>query len=140
MIGVLIITHGKFAEGLLDSVHLIMGKQEKCEILSLHHGDSIEEFSQAIFEKMRKLDEGSGVIVVTDLYSASPYNQTALNHNRLLKEKIHYRLLSGVNLPMLLEIFNQRLMNKSLDTMTEKALNSAKKGVKEFFIELKKVH
>lgn len=138
MIGVLVITHGHLAEEFLNTVKLIMGKQEKCFSLSLLEGDSIEEFSQEIFNKIKEIDDGSGVIVVTDLFLASPYNQTTLNHKKILDEKIDYRLLTGVNLPMLLEIFNQRMLESSLDDICEKAMFSAKAGVKEFTRELSK--
>ncbi len=136
MIGVLIATHGKFAEGILDSVELIMGKQENCLTLSLYHGSSIEDFSTDILNAIQALDQGEGVIVFTDLYSASPYNQTALNHHNLLETD--YRLISGVNLPMLIEVFNQRMFGSSLEESTARSLKVGIEGIKEFFNELNK--
>lgn len=138
MIGVLVVTHGYLSEEFLNTVKLIMGKQEKSFSLSLLEGDSIEDFSQGILNKIKEIDEGSGVIVVTDLFLASPYNQTALNHKKILNEDIDYRLLTGVNLSMLLEIFNQRMLGSSLDDICEKAMFSAKEGIKEFNKELSK--
>lgn len=138
MIGVLVVTHGYLSEEFLNTVKLIMGKQKKSFSLSLLEGDSIEEFSQGIFNRIKEIDDGSGVIVVTDLFLASPYNQTMLNHKKILDENIDYRLLTGVNLPMLLEIFNQRMLESSLDEICEKAMFSAKEGIKEFTKELSK--
>ena len=137
MIGILIATHGKFAEGILDSVELIMGKQDNCQTLALCHGHSIESFSQDIYTSIKKLDQGHGVIVFTDLYSASPYNQAALNYKKLVG--IDYRLVSGVNLPMLIEAFNQRMIGSSLVETTMKSLESGTEGIKEFLIELDKL-
>lgn len=138
MIGVLIATHGKFAEGILDSVELIMGKQENCQTLALCHGNSIEDFSTDILESVKKLDQGEGVIVFTDLYSASPYNQTALNHKNL--SDTEYRLVAGVNLPMLIEAFNQRMLGSSLTETTMRSLETGVDGIKEFFTELNKLN
>ncbi|MBP1039567.1 PTS sugar transporter subunit IIA [Vagococcus sp. BWB3-3] len=136
MIGVLIATHGKFAEGILDSVELIMGKQENCQTLSLCHGNSIEDFSANILMAIKDLDRGAGVIIFTDLFSASPYNQTALNHHNLTN--IDYRLISGVNLPMLIEAFNQRMLGSTLEETTHRSLETGMDGIKEFFTELNK--
>lgn len=138
MIGVLVATHGHLSEEFLNTVKLIMGKQEKSFSLSLLEGDSVEDFSQEIFNKIKDVNDGSGIIVVTDLFLASPYNQTTLNHKRILSENIEYRLLTGVNLPMLLEIFNQRMLGSTLDDICEKAMLTAKEGIKEFNKELSK--
>lgn len=139
MIGVLVVTHGYLSKEFLNTVELIMGKQKNCSSLSLLAGDSIEEFSSQIFSKIKELDEGEGVIVVTDLFLASPYNQTTLKHREILKAKINYRLLTGVNLPMLLELFNQRMLGgSSLDGICDAAMTSAKNGIKEFTKELSK--
>ena len=45
MVGVLIASHGGFAEGLLNGAELLVGKQEQVETLGLYHGDGIEEFT-----------------------------------------------------------------------------------------------
>lgn len=136
MIGVLIATHGKFAEGILDSLELIMGKQGNCETLALYHDTSIEMFSSEMIEKIERLNQGNGVIIVTDLYSATPYNQAALNSKNL--SHIPYKVLSGVNLPMLVEIFNQRMLDTPIEKIVTESMITAKEGVKEFFTELKK--
>lgn len=51
MIGILVVTHGRLAEGLMDSVELIMGKQTDYKTLSLKHGDDITSFGK----KLKKL-------------------------------------------------------------------------------------
>ena len=137
MIGVLLATHGEFAAGILDGAELIMGKQENCQIVALRHGDSIEAFSTSILSAIKALNQGAGVIVFTDLYAGSPYNEAALNHKKLIE--VEYRLVSGVNLPMLLEAFNQRLLGSSLEETLVQSLQSGSQGIKEFFTELKKI-
>lgn len=137
MVGILIVAHGKMAEGLMDSLKLIMGKQEGYETLSLCHGDDINTFAQQIQENIRTLDKGEGVLVLTDLFSASPYNQTAMSFKKLEGHK--YRLISGVNLPMLIEAFNQRMLGASLDEIYKEAMDSGKQGIKEFFEELNQI-
>lgn len=137
MIGVLIATHGKMAEGILDSAELIIGKQDNCKVLSLCHGDSIELFGESIRNAIIELSQGDGVLVFTDLFSASPYNQVALNYPHLKNYK--YRSVTGVNLPMLIEALSKRILDEDLDTITESIMEVGKEGIKELFSELKKV-
>ena len=83
MTGILIVTHGEMATGMMDSLRLIMGEQEAYQTLSVKHGDDIVEFSEKIQAGIRQLDKGEGVLVLVDLFSASPYNQVAMCFNKL---------------------------------------------------------
>ena len=127
MTGILIVTHGEMANGLMDSLSLIMGEQEACQTLGLKHGDDIGEFNEKIQAGICQLDTGDGVLVLVDLFSASPYNQAALSFNQLKDHR--YRLVSGVNLPMIIEAFNQRMIGSDLETMYQAAM-TAGKGLK----------
>ncbi|MDT2669884.1 PTS sugar transporter subunit IIA [Enterococcus dongliensis] len=137
MTGILIVTHGEMARGMIDSLNLIMGDQEEYQTLGLKHGDDIIAFKEEIQASIRQLDRGDGVLVLVDLFSASPYNQAALSFNELKGHK--YRLISGVNLPMLIEAFNQRMIGEDLETMYQKAMIAGKEGIKEFLEEMAKL-
>lgn len=137
MIGVLVITHGDFAKGLLNSVELIMGKPKKCKYFGLYHGDSIELFGKKVLDSIIELDEGEGVLVFSDLYCASPYNTTAVNSKYLIHHK--YRSICGINLPMILEALNTR-DSMELDELAEYVMKCGKDGIKEFFDEMKKAN
>lgn len=136
--GILVVTHGEMATGLMDSLSLIMGEQEDYQTLGLKHGDDIVEFSEKIQAGICELDQGEGVLVLVDLFSASPYNQAAMSFNKLRDHK--YRLVSGVNLPMLIEAFNQRMIGADLETMYQAAMNAGKDGIKEFLEEMAKLN
>ncbi|GAA2916957.1 PTS sugar transporter subunit IIA [Enterococcus pseudoavium] len=138
MTGILVVTHGEMATGLMDSLSLIMGEQEDYQTLGLKHGDDIVEFSEKIQAGICELDSGEGVLVLVDLFSASPYNQAALSFNKLKDH--NYRLISGVNLPMLIEAFNQRMIGADLETMYQAAMNAGKDGIKEFLEEMAKLN
>lgn len=137
MKGILIVTHGEMATGIMDSLSLIMGEQEQYQTLGLKHGDDIVEFSEKIQAGICGLDKGDGVLVLVDLFSASPYNQAALCFNKLKDHR--YRLISGVNLPMIIEYFNQRMIGADLDTMYQAAMTAGKDGIKEFLEEMAKL-
>lgn len=137
MTGILIVTHGEMANGLMDSLSLIMGEQEACQTLGLKHGDDIGEFNEKIQAGICQLDTGDGVLVLVDLFSASPYNQAALSFNQLKDHR--YRLVSGVNLPMIIEAFNQRMIGSDLEMMYQAAMTAGKDGIKEFLEEMAKL-
>lgn len=137
MTGILIVTHGEMATGIMDSLSLIMGEQQEYQTLGLKHGDDVGEFSEKIQAGICELDTGAGVLVLVDLFSASPYNQAAMSFNKLKDHS--YRLISGVNLPMIIEAFNQRMLGANLETMYQAAMTSGKDGIKEFLEEMAKL-
>ncbi|MDU5335012.1 PTS sugar transporter subunit IIA [Enterococcus sp.] len=137
MTGILIVTHGEMATGIMDSLSLIMGDQQEYQTLGLKHGDDIGEFSEKIQAGICELDKGAGVLVLVDLFSASPYNQAAMSFNKLKDHS--YRLVSGVNLPMIIEAFNQRMLGADLETMYQAAMTAGKDGIKEFLDEMTKL-
>lgn len=138
MIGFLVATHGKLAEGLVDSATLILGKQKRVETMSITHDTNIEEFGKKMVEKIQGLDDGDGVIVFTDLLLASPYNQASIGYKQLGDDCV-YRVISGTNLPIILEAFSERMNgNTDVDQVVENIIFCGKEGIKEFFQEFKK--
>lgn len=138
MIGVLVVTHGKLAQGFRDSVNLIMGAQAQFDTIGLFEGNDFDDFKESIYKKISSLDSGEGVAVLVDLFGASPYNATAANVSKL-KEKGHeIRLITGVNLPMLIESLSQRTSNQTLSSFYQMALTSGKDGIKELMTELER--
>lgn len=99
MIGVLIVTHGGFAEGLLSAVELIAGKQEKVKTIGLYHGDGIDEFSDKVKSAYEELDDGDGVMVFADILGGSPSNAIM----KLMAEKPEMKAIAGVNMPMVVD-------------------------------------
>lgn len=136
MVGILIATHGELAAGLLNAAELIIGKQKKCKVLSLYHGDDITAFGGLICKGIAELDDGDGVLVFTDLFSASPANQVALNSPQLREYK--FKAITGVNLPMLLEAIGTRMVQDDLDSITETVIESGQNGIKDLICELSK--
>jgi len=133
MIGILLITHGDFADGIKSSAELIAGKSENFKTLGLYYGDSIDEFNEKVLNDIIELDSGDGTLILSDLYCATPFNSTVIN-NQNLKEH-NYRSVSGVNLPMLLEALMMR-ESLGLNELSDHIMNSGKDGIKELFNEM----
>jgi len=131
MIGVLIVTHGNFGEELLRSAELIIGKQKNVKTLGLNHGDDVEELYKKVQDHIKLLDEGEGVLVLTDLFGGSTSNVTARNMNNA-----NFESLTGLNLPMLLEALDSR-MNNDLKELTKRAYKVGIEGIKNIRKQMK---
>ena len=124
MIGILIVSHGAFGESLIHSASHVLGKRP---LFLRQVGVTVHDDPDAILpvaeDLIRFLDQGQGVLVLTDIYGATPSNIAT----RLLKPgKVEG--LSGVNLPMLIRALTYR--DETLETLIEKAGSGATDGVR----------
>jgi PTS system mannose-specific IIA component len=127
MLGIVITTHGELAKGLYDAANLIVGVMNHIEICSLTHGDSAHKLHESMQEAVKSVDQGNGVIIMTDLLSGTPYNQALLIKKTLTDHKIE--VVSGANLPMLISLINHQLLSTPFDKALESTLEEAKKGI-----------
>ena len=104
MVGIIIASHGEMAKGVLETTKLFFGEQEQLEALCLNAQDNPDEFVGVIEEAIKRVDTGDGVIIFCDLLFGSPCNCSA----RIMKEGVD--VVTGVNLPMLLELLGSRSM------------------------------
>jgi len=101
--GILLLSHGRFCEGIIEGVEMFMGEVEKLECLKLCSDDDVMLYRNQVAEYIKKLDDGDGVLILTDLMGGSPYNAAASWLNQLSAECV-----TGVNLPMVLEALESR--------------------------------
>jgi PTS system ascorbate-specific IIA component len=123
MIGVLVISHGAIGETLLSSAEAILGlKQAQVAALGVSRNDDPEAVLARARELAARLDEGSGVLVLTDMFGATPCNVAS----RLLADG-RVEGVSGVSLPMLVRVLAGR--NGSLPAAVQRALSGGVEGV-----------
>lgn len=116
MLGIVIATHGKLSDGLKDAAEVIVGTTNNIATVNLNPGDDVQELGTTIESAIKEVNQATGVIVLTDLVSASPYNQSVLITNGLepeLQEKVY--VVGGVNLPMLLEAINHQILSTPVE-------------------------
>lgn len=131
MIGMLLVSHGEMAAGIKDSMELIMGETMQLDVSSLVAGQDFENFKKDVVEKIERLDSGLGVIVYVDLYGASPNNAAMMSFQELLKRSIKIRVITGMNLPMLLEVNGMRIGGESLENLAKLSLTSGREGIQD---------
>jgi PTS system ascorbate-specific IIA component len=123
MVGVLLITHGGLGEQLLRAAAHTLGSQpERVECLTVSDRDQPEALLVRARAALARVDDGSGVLVVTDMFGATPANVAAkvLANGRV-------EGLAGANLPMLVRALAHR--KEPLAAVVEKARSGAAEGV-----------
>ncbi len=103
MIGLLIVTHGNLCKELLLAAEHVVGPQAHLRALSIEADDDMEERREDIKKAVQELDQGKGVIILTDMLGGTPSN-LALP----LLEEGRVEVLAGVNLPMLIKLAEMR--------------------------------
>lgn len=135
MLGIVIGTHGSFSDGIKDSAEVIMGAVNNIETVNLNAGDDVQKLGDKIKDAVHTVDQGDGVIILVDLVSASPYNQSVLSVSQFeeeLQEKVY--IVGGVNLPMLLETINHQMLSTPISEISEKLMEQGKIGINEWHI------
>jgi PTS system mannose-specific IIA component len=126
MIGIVIATHGKMAEGIADTVSMIIGKQSQFIAVGIQEEETVECFSHRLNLAINKVNSGKGVIVFTDLFGATPTN---VSGNFIYKSNIE--LVTGVNLPMILETCLVRTQKGiTLNEVAKVAFKNGQSGIK----------
>ena len=145
MIGVLLLSHGLMAEGMLDSCKLFFGEDiPSLKALCFKDGDEASVFRQDIEKSINELDDGSGVVVLCDLFGGTPSNLCV----QILTEAKNIKVITGMNLGVLIEILGARLSIENIDGLNIEeilkvgqnnmvdlsvSMNSTQSGEEDFF-------
>jgi len=124
MLGIIVATHGEMSRGLIETSRLIVGRAEKIAAVELLEGEGPESLRDKLKKAVESLDSGEGVMVLLDLYGGTPSNVSAL-----LARELKIEVVSGVNLPMLLEIIVKRA-SKNLKELRQVAMYAGKEGIR----------
>jgi PTS system mannose-specific IIA component len=120
VIGIVLAGHGGFCEGLLDAAQMIMGPQEHLAVVPLGPAENLDEYREKLQRARDEVDSGDGVLVFVDLFGGSPSNVAAY----LLGPSTE--VVTGVSLPMLLEVLSAR--TSSLTDVVNTAVATAQLG------------
>lgn len=132
MVGILVVSHGKLAEGVLDAMTMIIGKQDAVDYLSLGPNDSVESLIANVIEKARALNDGDGVLALTDLFGASPFNACGMATQSC---DFPMEIVTGFNLGMVMESIMGRI-DRNLDELAAWAKSSSKESIKRLSEEM----
>jgi len=122
MIGLVIVTHGALAKEFLVAMEHVVGPQKNIEPICIGPHDDMEKHRQNIKDAITKVDDGKGVIILTDLFGGTP-SYLAIS----LLDSGNIEVIAGVNLPMLIRLESAR---KSL--LIDKAVLAAKDAGRKY--------
>jgi PTS system mannose-specific IIA component len=121
LIGLIIISHARLASELLSAAEFILGKIEKVEAIDILATPDPDNLEHRLARSVKKLKDPDGVLILTDMFGGTPNNVSCA-----LLEKDKVEVVTGVNLPMLIEAATSR--KKS--TLEKLAVKVSEKGQK----------
>lgn len=103
MIGLVLVTHGKLAAEFRAALEHVVGAQNNIETVSIGPDDDMEQRRSEILAAVEKVDDGGGVVLLTDMFGGTPSN-LAIS----VMESANVEVVAGVNLPMLIKLASVR--------------------------------
>jgi len=122
MVGILLMTHAPLGQAFIAAVaHVFRAPTERFEAIDVTADQDTGEVNELARQAIRRLDEGDGVLVITDIKGGTPSNCCNALH-----EAGHVEVIAGISLPMLLRAITYR--RDTLDVVVEMALAGAQNG------------
>lgn len=103
MIGMVVVTHGRLAEEFIAAMEHVVGPQSALQAISIGPDDDMEQRRQDILDAVTQVDEGNGVILLTDMFGGTPSN-LAIS----IMDSTKVEVIAGINLPMLIKLASVR--------------------------------
>ena len=122
MIGLVLVTHGKLAEEFRNALEHVVGPQKLLETVSIGPEDDMDQRRMDIIEAVSQVEDGQGVIILTDMFGGTPSNLSIS-----VMDGGHTEVIAGVNLPMLIKLASVRNENNM-----EKALAEAQDAGRKY--------
>jgi PTS system mannose-specific IIA component len=119
LVGALVVTHGQLGQELVSAAQAIVGEISHMTAVSIGWNDDVNESKKKIEQGVSKVDQGKGVIILTDMFGGTPSNLSLplLKRNEL-------EIVTGVNLPMVIKLANQ----SGADSLSELVSKVKKQG------------
>ena len=114
MIGLVLVTHGQLAREFRMALEHVVGPQEQIETIAIGPDDDMEQRRQDILDAVAAANDGSGVIILTDMFGGTPSN-LAIS----LMQTVSVEVIAGVNLPMLIKLASVRGENDMERAVTD---------------------
>jgi len=128
MVGIILASHGGFAEGIYQSGEMIFGKQENVKACILKPSEGPDDIRKKMEDAIASFDDPEQVLFLIDLWSGTPFNQAS---NLFAEHKDTWAIVTGLNLPMLIEAYGARLQDGiTAREIAKQIVGSAKDGIK----------
>jgi len=123
MVGALVVTHGHLAQELLAAAEMIVGEISHIHAVTIGWHDDVNEARREIEKRIAEVDTGSGVLILTDMFGGTPSNIAFPFH-----EMGKVDVITGVNLPMIIRIANQKT-GEAIDAVARAARDQGRSNI-----------
>ena len=120
MVGIVLISHGDLAKGILSSASMLVPQLENVTGLTLWPEDNPDEFQQKVEAAVKAADTGDGVFILADMLGGTPCNRAMYS----IGDKV--RMMTGLSLPMLYSLINIREETSDLALLARDVMSEAK--------------
>ncbi len=129
-IGIIIASHGKFAEGIHQSGSMIFGEQEKVQVVTFMPNEGPDDLYGHFNNAIQQFDADDEILVLADLWSGSPFNQASRVAGENPERKM--AIITGLNLPMLIQAYTERLIDAGagVEQVAANIIKESKDGIK----------
>ena len=123
MVGIVLISHGDLAKGIVSSASMLVAQLDNVTSLTLWPDDNPDEFQQKIEAAVKAADTGDGVFILADMLGGTPANRAMYS----LGDNV--RMMTGLSLPMLYSLINIREETNDLAALAKDVMSEAKEAM-----------
>ena len=127
MVGIILASHGGFADGIYQSGEMIFGKQENVAHVILKPDEGPDDVRAKMEKAIESFDNQDEILFLVDLWGGTPFNQA---NNLVEQHKDKWAIVAGMNLPMVIEAYASRFSMESAHEIAAHIIETAKDGVK----------
>lgn len=127
MVGIILASHGGFADGIYQSGEMIFGKQENVAHVILKPDEGPDDVRAKMEKAIASFDDDEEVLFLVDLWGGTPFNQA---NNLVEQHKDKWAIVAGMNLPMVIEAYSSRFSMNTAHEIAAHIIETAKEGVK----------
>ncbi|WMC18848.1 MAG: PTS mannose transporter subunit IIAB [Enterobacteriaceae bacterium PSpicST2] len=127
-VAIIITAHGSISKQLLITTEMLIGKQKNVACVDFLTGDNTDNLYLKYKKIINSLNIKKGIIFLVDIWGGSPFNVSS----RIVIKKNNAEIISGVNIPMLIELFMIRNDNVTFNKLISVAFNYGQRGIKLF--------
>ena len=129
MVGIILASHGEFANGILQSASMIFGEQENVRTCTLMPNEGPDDLRAKLENAIDSFEDKENILFLVDLWGGTPFNQAS----RLIDGYEEKRaIVTGVNLPMLIEVCSSASFMDSATEIAKQVLEPGRDGVKVY--------
>ena len=127
MVGIILATHGGFADGIMQSGSMIFGDQPDVAAVTLQPSEGPNDIRKKMEDAIASFESQDEVLFLVDLWGGTPFNQA----NGLVSEhEDKWTIVAGLNLPMLIDAYGSRMTMETAHEVAVQIAGSGKEGVR----------